>query len=88
MRTPRVGDLVYIEIAQQRGIARLEGQKFDLSFFDAFLISGNVTDIKKYRTIKNTFIKAILPDEYYNDYSKIKTLNPFTFKEDFPEYFL
>jgi len=88
MKTPQVGDLVYIEIAQQRGIARLEGRKFDPSFFDAFLISGNVTDIKKYRTIKNTFIKAILPDEYYNNFDKTKALNPFTFKEDFPEYFL
>jgi hypothetical protein len=82
----KVGDIIYIELKNQKGFCRIYGRKMDPSFFECQQLNGNLEDIKKYNVTHIQDIKAVLPEIF--DFKEVKNLNPETFREVYPEFFI
>jgi hypothetical protein len=82
----KVGDIVYIELKNKKGFCRIYGRKMDPSFFECNQIKGNLKDIQKYKVTHIQDIKVVLPAIF--DYQEVLNLNPESFKEDYPEFFI
>jgi hypothetical protein len=82
----KVGDIVYIEIKNTKGFCRIFGRKMDFNFFECNQIKGNLKNIQRYEVAHIQHIKAVLPAIF--DYQDVLNLNPESFKEDYPEFFI
>lgn len=82
----KVGDIVYIERDSQKGFCKITGRKMDPSFLDCYQINGNISAIDKYKVSHISYIKVVLP-EFFTSKDVMK-INPETFKETNPEYFI
>jgi hypothetical protein len=82
----KVGDIVYIERDSQKGFCKITGRKMDPNFLDCYQINGNISAINKYRVSHIGYIKASLQDFFTR--KDVMKINPETFKEYYPEYFI